>query len=217
MPGTCLAKRIIPEIFKTLGMATAFVAAAAMFVLADAIMMKATAADCATDRDECVLEAISGLDPTSETAWTKGGKPRVDALKMATGLADLNAKERDSAWTAFPAWKERHEQVAALEEAVEAARSRATMLETKLGLANNEKSRYMTASIRADRENERLRAENLDLREESRLVEAKYRALERGDKPCAEELGAVKAELNSTWFSRKPVVAYVQCMDAGGG
>ena len=46
---------------------------------------------------DAILDAIDALIPTSETAWTKDGKPQVVALERALGY-DISAADRDAAW-----------------------------------------------------------------------------------------------------------------------
>ena len=94
------------KILKDFGAVMAFVAAAAMFVLFDPVM--AASENCDDNRNECVMEAINSLDSENTALWTKKGKPRVDALKVTTGLGDITAAERNAAWKAFPKWQERH-------------------------------------------------------------------------------------------------------------
>lgn len=49
-------------------------------------------------RAELIRAAIGELNPASKTCWTKDGRPEIAALKTASGLAAISAKERDAAW-----------------------------------------------------------------------------------------------------------------------
>ena len=175
----------------------------------------ASAANCAEYRDECVLEAINSLDAEIPTNWTKSGKPRVDALKAATGLADFSAKERDAAWAEFPEWKERYERIKEIEKKLFDAEVGSSELARELQSTINQRDRYRESLTAAQADNRELRDRNVALSRENRIVQRKYNAISGGEKPCASEYDAVKDELNSTWFSRRPVERFVECIDAG--
>lgn len=49
-------------------------------------------------RAELIRAAIGELDPAAKACWTKDGRPEIAALKTASGLAAISAKERDAAW-----------------------------------------------------------------------------------------------------------------------
>lgn len=55
-----------------------------------------SAADEVPDRHAILVAAIGELD--EEADFTRGGKPKVDALERETGLDDVLAAERDTAW-----------------------------------------------------------------------------------------------------------------------
>ena len=151
---------------------------------------------CTKARDACALEGISALDPADRSLWTKRGPPRVDALRRASGVADLTGEERDAAWAAWPEFEAERRVRAELEgraEAAEAAAERARAdldrLERSLAAATDARDRYRLE----------LRASQGKVRESRAAIEglrSRLGALERGD-------------------SRGPAEQLVACLEVG--
>ena len=49
------------------------------------------------ERLEAITEAIDSLNPRSDIAWTKSGKPRVEVIEGIVGF-DITMAERDQVW-----------------------------------------------------------------------------------------------------------------------
>lgn len=58
------------------------------------------AASAAAERAERIRSAAAGMDRDDKSLWTADGEPKVAALEAASGLQDVTADERDTAWAA---------------------------------------------------------------------------------------------------------------------
>ena len=178
---------------------------------------------CPDDRDACILEATAALEEGAPGLWTKGGKPRVAALRAVAGIK-ISAAERDAAWKQFPAWKAERGAVEQLETALaemradrdaqahELLRARERVRDLEAALADTSRA------LRAANEDRRgaIRRTNRAAQDLSR-AETKLKEMAAGVPVCGAERAVVAAD--DSWTARplrEKAGRLLACLELGG-
>ena len=185
--------------------------------------------------DHAIVDAI-GVIADRPGAWTKGGKPRVDALEAELGR-DITAAERDVAWAAYQAGEASCERIAKngpsaadLQARLDAATS--SLVNAKAGAraterrladaqretrAQTERAERAESSIAsAERSARAARRDAVGARELAVAAEAKTRGLLAGRPACADERAVVRAD--DSWRAaslRRKVERLLACLAVG--